>query len=256
LSRETTDASLATYFSKFGEIKDCVVMKDKLNNASRGFGFVTFATGSALDKVLQSKDMEIDGKTIECKVAVPKERMGPPGVKRTKKVFVGGLPSDVKEDQLRNYFSEFGTVTDTAVIYDPQTSRSRGFGFITFDSEDTADLVISKDHTVAGKKIECKKAIPPEMMQGGGGGGMGRGGGRGRGGPAAAYGVRGGGYDGYIDPFMAGYGPFRDYGNYYAAAAALSPYAYGVMGGGYGAGGGASKDRSSRSKSDRSYRPY
>mgnify|MGYP002775054269 CR=1 FL=1 len=46
---------------------------------------------------------------------------------RTKKIFVGGLATSVTEEDFRNYFSEFGNITDVVVMYDPATQRPRGF---------------------------------------------------------------------------------------------------------------------------------
>ena len=53
---------------------------------------------------------------------------------RTKKIFVGGLPPTLTEDGFREYFESYGPVTDAVVMYDQNTHRPRGFGFISFDS--------------------------------------------------------------------------------------------------------------------------
>ncbi|KAF9625604.1 hypothetical protein IFM89_024377 [Coptis chinensis] len=69
---------------------------------------------------------------------------GSPGPARTKKIFVGGLASTVTESDLKKYFDKFGTITDVVVMYDHNTQRPRGFGFITYDSEDAVEKVIFK----------------------------------------------------------------------------------------------------------------
>ena len=51
-SWDTTQESLLSYFSQFGEVIDCVVMKNSGTSRSRGFGFVTFADPSKIDAVL------------------------------------------------------------------------------------------------------------------------------------------------------------------------------------------------------------
>src|SRR5690606_4813738 len=53
----------------------------------------------------------------------------------SKKVFVGGLAPTVTETEFREYFEAYGPVKEAIVMYDRQTNRSRGFGFITFDTE-------------------------------------------------------------------------------------------------------------------------
>jgi RNA recognition motif-containing protein len=60
---------------------------------------------------------------------VPRSRL------ESKKVFVGGLAPTVTETELREYFEAYGPVKEAIVMYDRQTNRSRGFGFVTFDNE-------------------------------------------------------------------------------------------------------------------------
>jgi len=201
ISQNTTETAFASYFSRFGEIKDAVIMRDKLTGASRGFGFVRFADASSLDKVL-SQELELDGRKVDVKIAVPKESIGEaPGLHRTRKVFVGGLSPKVTSEELRAHFAQFGTVVNAIIMMDTKTNKSRGFGFVTFDAENTVDTVLARTHILSGKPVEIKKAVPREKISSEGG----RGGGGGRG--ADAYGGYGGDYYGY-PPFGYGYPPF------------------------------------------------
>ncbi|KYO32165.1 RNA-binding Musashi-like protein 2 isoform B [Alligator mississippiensis] len=72
LSWQTSPDSLRDYFSKFGEIRECMVMRDPTTKRSRGFGFVTFADPASVDKVLAQPHHELDSKTIDPKVAFPR----------------------------------------------------------------------------------------------------------------------------------------------------------------------------------------
>ncbi|XP_045020900.1 RNA-binding protein Musashi homolog 2 isoform X3 [Bubalus bubalis] len=72
LSWQTSPDSLRDYFSKFGEIRECMVMRDPTTKRSRGFGFVTFADPASVDKVLGQPHHELDSKTIDPKVAFPR----------------------------------------------------------------------------------------------------------------------------------------------------------------------------------------
>ncbi|GAA6097363.1 RNA-binding protein Musashi homolog 2 isoform X4 [Tachysurus ichikawai] len=72
LSWQTSPDSLRDYFSKFGEIRECMVMRDPTTKRSRGFGFVTFADAASVDKVLGQPHHELDSKTIDPKVAFPR----------------------------------------------------------------------------------------------------------------------------------------------------------------------------------------
>jgi RNA-binding protein Musashi len=53
----------------------------------------------------------------------------------SKKIFVGGLAPSVGDQDFRQYFEEFGKITDAVVMIDRDTQRSRGFGFVTFEEE-------------------------------------------------------------------------------------------------------------------------
>ncbi|KAL2530286.1 Heterogeneous nuclear ribonucleoprotein 1 [Forsythia ovata] len=64
------------------------------------------------------------------------------GNTRTKKIFVGGLPPTLSEEGFCHYFEAYGTVTDVVIMYNQQTNRPRGFGFISFDSENAVDRVL------------------------------------------------------------------------------------------------------------------
>ncbi|KAJ7308899.1 hypothetical protein JRQ81_008175 [Phrynocephalus forsythii] len=57
--------NLRDYFSKFGDIRECMVMRDPTTKRSRGFGFVTFADPASVDKVLAQPHHELDSKTSE-----------------------------------------------------------------------------------------------------------------------------------------------------------------------------------------------
>uniref|UniRef100_A0A5B7B2D3 RRM domain-containing protein n=1 Tax=Davidia involucrata TaxID=16924 RepID=A0A5B7B2D3_DAVIN len=206
ISWDTTEEILKDYFGQYGEVLQTVVMREKLTNKPRGFGFVVFADPSILDRVLQ-EDHIIDNRTVEAKRALSREEQqtssragntnsarnfGGGGNFRTKKIFVGGLPPTVTEEGFRQYFEAYGHVTDVVVMYDQTTNRPRGFGFISFESEDAVDRVLHKTfHDLNGKQVEVKRALPKDANPGGGGRFMG--GGAGGGGSGAA----GGGYQGY-----------------------------------------------------------
>ena len=144
LSRETTTVGLRGYFERFGDISDCVVMKDRSTGAPRGFGFVTFASQQIADRVVLHRHI-IDGKEVEAKPAVPREAetpmpprdaaapplpggapmppqsLAPPPAASgfappppsaphsndfsSKKIFVGGLSHDTSEQDFIGYFS-------------------------------------------------------------------------------------------------------------------------------------------------------
>ena len=60
------------------------------------------------------------------------------------KVFVGGLSWNTKEDTLEGLFAEVGEISSVKTIYDRETGRSRGFGFVEFSSENDALTAVEK----------------------------------------------------------------------------------------------------------------
>ena len=104
------------------------------------------------------------------------------------KVFVGGLSWDATDDDLKELFGECGTVTDGVILQDRETGRSRGFGFVTFSSDEEAKAAIEKFHDFEymGRNLSVNEARPREDRGGGGGGGY-------RGGGGGGGGYRGGG---------------------------------------------------------------
>jgi len=102
------------------------------------------------------------------------------------KLYVGNLNFRTTEDALEALFSNYGQVSDTAIINDRDTGRSRGFGFVTMDDDDAAKEAIEAVNgtELDGRTLTVNEARPKEARGGGGGGGRGGGGGgfRGRGG--------------------------------------------------------------------------
>ena len=89
----------------------------------------------------------------------------------SKKLFVGGLSWNTTDEGLRSAFEVFGAVSESKVITDRDSGRSRGFGFVTFDEEADADEAIDK---MNGSELDGRTLnvnVAQERRRGGGGGG-------------------------------------------------------------------------------------
>ncbi len=99
------------------------------------------------------------------------------------KLFVGSLPYSTTDDDLRQLFAEFGEVSSAKVIFDRETNRSKGFGFVEFDDDNAAKTAVDKlnNSEMGGRTIVVNEARPQEPRPrrdfGGGNGGGGYGGG-------------------------------------------------------------------------------
>ena len=103
------------------------------------------------------------------------------------KLYVGNLPYDATEDELRQLFSGAGTVAEATIIKDRDTGRSKGFGFIQMSTQVEAEKAASmfNGHDFHNRQLKVDLARPREERPRGGGsmGGRDRRGGGGRGSP-------------------------------------------------------------------------
>ncbi len=89
------------------------------------------------------------------------------------KLYVGGLAWATDDAGLKDAFSKFGTIEESKVITDRETGRSRGFGFITFADEESAEKALSLNGTeLDGRELKVNIAQDKPRRDGRGGGGQ------------------------------------------------------------------------------------
>lgn len=78
-----------------------------------------------------------------------------------RKIFVGGLTGNTTDEVMREFYQQFGELTDIIVMRDPNTKRSRGFGFVTFAAKSNVDAAMAaRPHVIDGKTVDPKRAVP------------------------------------------------------------------------------------------------
>nr|CAD2174544.1 unnamed protein product [Meloidogyne enterolobii] len=156
ISYDTTGDDLASHFSQFGSIKEAQVKYDRMTGRSRGFAFVEFETVDGCRASLTLREQTIKGKQCEIKPAKTRE-VG----YMNKKVFVGGLPIDFSENELREHFQQYGRVEDVEWPLDKVSKARKSFAFVVFESEEAAEKAAAHPkHHFADRECDVKKAVP------------------------------------------------------------------------------------------------
>ncbi|KAJ7735128.1 hypothetical protein DFH07DRAFT_987682 [Mycena maculata] len=153
LNWDTTDESLRTYFSQFGKVDACTIMRDAAGR-SRCFAFLTFEEPASVNAVMVREHF-LDGKIIDPKRAIPRQEH-----QRATKLFIGGLAGSVTSESMREFFSQFGKVIDSTVMLDRETGRSKGFGFVSFEDTNVQPFLGFGNLEIDGKLIDVKLAQP------------------------------------------------------------------------------------------------
>uniref|UniRef100_A0ACD5YL95 Uncharacterized protein n=1 Tax=Avena sativa TaxID=4498 RepID=A0ACD5YL95_AVESA len=169
-------AQLAGLFEQAGSVEMVEVIYDKLTGRSRGFGFVTMSTVEEVEEAVeQLNGYVLDGRTLKVNSGPPppRDQSSPRGFREQSggfreqsggfrqqsggfrqqssrgpsggdnRVYVGNLSWNVDDAALQNLFNKQGSVLSARVIYDRESGRSRGFGFVTYGSSGEVENAVS-----------------------------------------------------------------------------------------------------------------
>ncbi|KAG6392854.1 hypothetical protein SASPL_147082 [Salvia splendens] len=155
---------LAQLFDQAGVVEISEVIYNRQTDQSRGFGFVTMSTVEEAEKAVEKfNGYDINGRVLTVNKAAPRGSQ-PERVVRTYepsfRMYVGNLPWQVDNARLMELFSEHGEVVDARVVFDRETGRSRGFGFVTMSTEaELNDAIAALDgQNVDGRAIRVNVA--------------------------------------------------------------------------------------------------
>ncbi|XP_010264869.1 PREDICTED: 31 kDa ribonucleoprotein, chloroplastic [Nelumbo nucifera] len=129
-------AQLAGIIQQYGSPEMVEVLYNRDTGKSRGFGFVTMSNIEDANRVIENLDgSEYCGRTLRVNFSDkprPRESLYP---ESEYKLFVGNLSWSVTSESLTKVFQEYGNVVGARVLYDGETGRSRGYGFVCYSSE-------------------------------------------------------------------------------------------------------------------------
>ncbi|KAH9025592.1 hypothetical protein EDB85DRAFT_1869468 [Lactarius pseudohatsudake] len=147
LSWDTTDEGSRNYFSEFGKVDACTIVRDA-DGKSRGFAFLTFEDPTPVNAVM-IQELFLDGKAIDPNCAIPrKEHL------RNTRFFIGGLAPH-SADSMRVFFSKYEKVVDATVMVDRETGWSKGFGCVTFEDNSNDAQLVGKLGLILDDKQVC-----------------------------------------------------------------------------------------------------
>jgi len=154
---------LREYFQKFGEIE--ASWTEFTGRVSLGFGFVVFKRIESALKAIKRKYHYIDNQKVNVEMVgkrksiveyssisrrIFKESCG----KFCKKIYVGNLSKNIKDDEVRTYFSKFGQIDTIFIPKHKDTQYSRSFGYVTFvDRIACQEVLKKKNHWIKGKHV-------------------------------------------------------------------------------------------------------
>jgi hypothetical protein len=125
-----------------------------------GFGFITVANQADADAIMGCHH-ELQHSQLDVKPALDRaQARNKEEIDRRRKAFVGGLPRNLPDHELHAYFQQFGSIQKCYVVKDPNTGKTRGFGFVIFGTEEGFEAALGKtDHSIKGKEVHLKSAM-------------------------------------------------------------------------------------------------
>ncbi|KAG2287140.1 hypothetical protein Bca52824_046744 [Brassica carinata] len=162
IPRTVTNEQLTKIVEEHGAVEQVQVMYDKYSGRSRRFGFATMKSVEDANAVIE----KLNGTTIEgreVKVNITERPIASSSSSSPDfpyKVYVGNLAKSVTKEMLESLFSEKGKVLSAKVSRVPGTSKSTGFGFVTFSSDEDVEAAILalNNSLLEGQKIRVNKA--------------------------------------------------------------------------------------------------
>ncbi|KAM7497186.1 hypothetical protein LguiA_021600 [Lonicera macranthoides] len=142
------ESYLHTWFSHTGEVLSIKVIRNKITGQPEGYGFVELGSHATAERVLQSYNgTQIPGTELTFRLNWASFGIGErrPDAGPEHSIFVGDLAPDVTDYLLQETFrAQFPSVRGAKVVTDPNTGRSKGYGFVKFADEMERDRAMSE----------------------------------------------------------------------------------------------------------------
>ncbi|RAL38342.1 hypothetical protein DM860_002320 [Cuscuta australis] len=136
-------AQLAGLVHEYATPELVEVLYDRETGKSRGFAFVRMSSIEDCNAVIKNLDrVELDGRILRVNFSNQPQSREPLHAETEHKIFVGNLEWSVTSDVLRQSFEKCGNVVGARVLYNGETGRSRGYGFVSYETRGEMELAL------------------------------------------------------------------------------------------------------------------
>jgi len=140
LDPSVTEELILALFGSIGSCKGCKIIHEPGNDP---YAFVEFSEHSAAQAALMAMNKRMCmGREMKVNWATSPGNQPKQDTSKHFHIFVGDLSPDIETHQLREAFAPFGHISDCKIIRDPQTLKSKGYGFVSFVKKEDAENAI------------------------------------------------------------------------------------------------------------------
>lgn len=164
LSRMIRPRDLEEFFSSVGRVRDVRIITDSKTRRSKGIGYVEFWDAESVPLAIGLNGQRLLNAPIVIQATQSeKNRMASANLIQTMnqpkgpmKLYIGSLHFNITEEMLRGIFEPFGKIEGIQILRDPETNRSRGYGFVTFHNSEDAKRAMEQlnGFELAGRPIK------------------------------------------------------------------------------------------------------
>ena len=165
LDKSIAEDVLKQYFQVAGQVVDVKIMVDKKNNHVN-YAFVEYLKAHDASVALQTLNgIQIENNKIKINKAFQSQQST--SDENTFNLFVGDLNIDINDEALSNAFKDFPSYVQAHVMWDMQTGRSRGYGFVSFSDQEQAQIAMDQmqGKELNGRPIRINWATKREPQQ-------------------------------------------------------------------------------------------
>ena len=153
---QITEQTLSQHFSRFSELTNVRIKRDKQTRESKGYAYITVADYPSISHILETEHF-ILGRKLDVQLASSKsEKHEWKILQRYRRVYAVGLPPGTTNDQVVDAFQQFGIIRNAFIIRTDESRIGREYAYIQFADDRAAELALSSVIKINGKVIGCQ----------------------------------------------------------------------------------------------------